>query len=657
MFQSDWKKGAPIALFFHFRPMSSPVFRRFFFLAAILSLYLWASPVFGQSELAATSGSAVVAGNFVQQIDPQSQVITWDGQTGIAVNNLVGADTFYNLGVWGQATVTANVEAGLVWNGHETTSTVSDFYVAPGASGEVDQHATWVGSVLAGYNPNADPNNYPYVELGMAPLTQLSSGAIATGWYNATDPSTGQQNTYFDITSKTFYSAYNNYFTNTPTHNMPLGGGISLQFSAPTDVINSSWGYGDPTGQVAYTMAAAGLARANANTTLVIAAGNATTVSNPSNNVNGPASGYNSISVGAVGNGTATQFNTVAEFSSRGPQDYYDPVHGVVQGVRAPVDLVAPGTTIAAAYYGGQTGGNGLGLSTTQPDIYGGATNLYNTGLAGTSFASPIVAGGVSLLKSVSYLTGMGDESRDTRVIKAVLMNSATKLTGWDNGQHLNGSGVTVTTQALDWAQGAGMLNLNKAFSQYYSGTQDVAGTGGGSIQRLGWDFGTIAKSAVAGQVNHNDYAMNFTLQGTAVLDVTLAWFRNVSLPVFGDNADPELQTLTTQDLGMANLNVEIWNANFTHLYASSESKYSTVQELHYTLPADGEYGIRVTYADQMFGDPVPEDYGLSWNVDDVQVVPEPGVYALLVVACLTIALYQRATIRKGRLSVRAVRS
>jgi len=58
-----------------------------------------------------------------------------------------------------------------------------------------------------------------------------------------------------------------------------------------------------------------------------------------------------------------------------------------------------------------------------------------------------------------------------------------------------------------------------------------------------------------------------------------------------------------------------------------------------------------------MFGDPVPEDYGLSWNVEGVQAVPEPGVYALLAVACLTVALYQRATIRKGRLSVRAVRS
>ena len=37
-------------------------------------------------------------------------------------------------------------------------------------------------------------------------------------------------------------------------------------------------------------------------------------------------------------------------------------------------------------------------------------------------------------------------------MIKAVLMNSADKLAGWDNGQAFNaGLGYVVTTQALDW--------------------------------------------------------------------------------------------------------------------------------------------------------------------------------------------------------------
>jgi len=621
--------------------MPSPFFRRQLSLAVGIAVaVLFCSPaVFAQAIFDSTA--AITVSGSASSTPPAANIITWDGAPGVAVNSLVGADRFYSVGVWGQTTVTANVEAGLIWSGHEITSTMTDTYVAPGASGEVDQHATWVGSIIGGYNPNADQNNYPYYQLGMAPLTQMSSGAIATGWYNAPDE-TGQQTTYFDITPKTFYSAYNNYFTKSWTHSINLGGGITAQFSAPTDVINSSWGYGDSAGQADYTKAADGLARANPQTTLVLSAGNSTSPTNSSNNVGGPASGFNGISVGAVGNYTATQFNGVAEFSSRGPQDYYDPVHGLVPGVRAPVDIVAPGTSIVAAYYGGQTGGNGLGLSTTVPDASGGANNYYSLGVAGTSFASPIVAGGVSLLKSLSYNVGLGDESRDTRVIKAVLMNSATKLPGWDNGQHLDGSGVTVTTQSLDWAQGAGMLNLNKAFDQYIGGTMDVPGTGGGSIARVGWDKGTIAKSALPGQTAHNDYTINFTLQGTATLDATLTWFANLSLPVFTDNADPAQQTLVTDNLGFANLNLEIWSADFTHLYATSMSQYNSVQELHYTLPSDGDYALRVTYADQMYGDPVPEDYGLAWNVEDAQMVPEPSAMALFGVASVVCLVYYR---------------
>lgn len=600
--------------------MLFPAFRKDFWISIGLALCLLTGP-----------------GRLCAQAPPQNEVITWDGQNGISLNSLVGADRFYSANVWGQSTVTANVEAGLIWSGHEVTSTLSGTYVADGAAGEVDMHATWVGSVLGGYNPNSAV--LYYYQLGMAPVTQLESGAIATNWYNETDPVTHQTETYFHITPQSFYSGYNHYFTQAWTHTVYIAQGISTQFSAPTDVINSSWGFGDPTGQSIYTLAADGLARANPLTALVVAAGNSNTATNSSNNVGGPASGFNSISVGAAGNFTATQFTTVADFSSRGPQDYYDPVHGLVKGVRAPVDIVAPGTTIYAAFYGGQTGGNGAALSTTEADPSGGANNWYTPGLDGTSFASPIVAGGVSLLKSLSYNLWMGDESRDTRVIKAVLMNSATKLPGWNNGQQVNASGVTVTTQSLDWSQGAGMLNLNRAFDQYIGGTMDVAGTGGGPVNKLGWDFGQIQKSGVLGQISHNDYAIQFTLQHNAILDVTLTWFRNIGLPTLTGEVSSE-QTLTTSDLGFANLNVEIWNAGFTHLYAASQSKYNNVQALHFTLTEDGAYGIRVTYADQMFGDPIPEDYGLAWSV--VDEVPEPGVMALSGGACLILFVVYR---------------
>src|SRR5204863_7293033 len=92
---------------------------------------------------------------------------------------------------------------------------------------------------------------------------------------------------------------------------------------------------------------------------------------------------------------SVSDFSQVADFSARGPQDYFDPVHGTVHNVRAPVDLVAPGTTIVAAYYGGASGGNGPTLP--NPDPANPATDLYSYPLARTSFPAPIASGGIAL--------------------------------------------------------------------------------------------------------------------------------------------------------------------------------------------------------------------------------------------------------------------
>ena len=205
-------------------------------------------------------------------------------------------------------------------------------------------------------------------------------------------------------------------------------------------------------------------------------------------------------------------------------------------------------------------------------------------------------------------------------------MNSADKLSGWDNGQQANGSGVVVTTQSVDWQQGAGMLDMNKAFDQYLSGTTDVSGTGGGTITKLGWDYGSVATVT-----SHNDYPIVDSLHAGDMMDVTLDWFRDLGDPVFTDNADPDLQTLATSDDGFANLDLQIWDSTFTHLYAESISQYNDVQELHFAIPADGLYGIRVTYAGQMFGTPQAETYGLAW------AVPEPGTAVISVAILLAI--------------------
>jgi hypothetical protein len=579
----------------------------------------------------------------------KNSVVTFDGTNAAVVNTYVGADTFYNSGIFGQETISANIEAGAIWggpSGHQALTLSTYAYAGTGALGEVDRHATWVGSVLGGlnYNELINQGTNSYVDFGIAPLTFLASGSIATTWL---PPEPNPDNTIpsysgsFDTTQAAIYSTYNR-FTNTNTAVNPTINaqypflqfpGAFASFNGVADVINSSWGFGDPGGSDDFTKVIDGLARTYSHTTVVVAAGNFPSSPTPANSVTGPASGYNVIAVGATQTkNTVSDFDQVADFSCRGPQDYFDPVNGTVHNVRAPVDIVAPGTTIVAAYYGGASGGNGPTLP--NPDPANPANDLYSFPLAGTSFAAPIVSGAVSLLDSTSKAIENGytfngipvpnfpSQSRDSRIIKAVLMNSAHKLAGWDNGQHFDAqAGHVVTTQSLDWAQGAGQVDFSRAFLQYIdpTGTHDITGDAGGGVSVNGWDLGALTLAS------HNDYPITALLHAGDLMDVTLTWFRDRGV----NDA-----TQTGTDDGQANLDLQIWDSSFGNLLASSESLYNTSEQLHFTLPSDGTYGFRVVYADQTFGSPMLETYGVAWNV---AAVPEPGMMAagVIVIALL----------------------
>jgi subtilisin family serine protease len=513
--------------------------------------------------------------------------------SGASIADYIGASRFYAAGYTGQNTVTANVEAGHIWggaSGHETLQFMPDdeqhFFTADGADGGVDRHATWVGMILGGRGTAG-------YQTGLAYGTDLRSGAIATNWA-LTPPNWSNS---FIASWRTVFGAYDNFFA-----------------GDPADVINSSWGVTDAKGTALFTMVADSFSVQCPQTTLVVSAGN----SGPgTNTVSGPASGWNSISVGALANDGANRYNAIASFSSRGPQSYYDPVYGTVSGVRAAVDLVAPGDNLTSAYYGGTTGGN-------RGNTADGGTDSYSAGVTGTSFSAPIVAGGVALLKSASKGQGLPTTSLDSRVVRAVLMNSADKdLPGWNNGQTVV-NGVVTTTQSLDWTLGAGRLDLNTAYDQYLSGTTDVAGLSGGEILVQGWDYGQV--DAIGA---HNDYTFTQELLGGSFLDVTLSWFRHRTA------AD----IAVTKDVAFANLDIDVYDAAFTSLIATSKSLYNSSEELHFTIPADGYYGLRVRYAGQMFGSVVGEEYGLAWSAT---AVPEPGGLAVIAAAGLCFLAYRR---------------
>jgi hypothetical protein len=567
---------------------------------------------FSVNPLHANPGSDIFSGEY---IDGSFVSLTF-------VNSLVGWDLFFTSGYAGQGRIVANVEAGHVWQDHEVfirpgeSPAVSLFLTGDGALNEFDFHATMVAHVLAGSGYLTDVGNFTLAGIGMAPLAEIWSGAIATAY--STDILGG-----FSISDISILSTYQPFFE-----------GIGGQRA---DVINSSWGGYDPAANSPVAVALDGMARENPDTALVISAGNS-----DSDPVGSPGSGFNGITVGSLG---GSDFLTPSPFSSRGLVDFYNPVTDeLLQGVRAGVHISAPGEFLFLAAYLGNSGGIGawedaanLGLP-----IDPSPTDLYFLNIDGTSFSSPMVAGGISLLRQVAddenspfNLQGV-DGATDSRVIRSVLMAGATETTGWDNGQILDG-GVIRTSMAVDAVAGAGRLDLETTAEIYLlSGTRNLE-TVGGNITTSGWDFGSI------GVGESVDYFFVDSFQEGSSLTVSLNWFAGRNF--LGLPAD-ETESFSSNDY-FSNLNLQVWKieeGNFFQLVAESVTVYNSTEFLRIELAEEANYGLRVTFLGLVFdtGDHsgVQESYGLAWN--SAAPVPEPSSLMLLLLASVAIYLLRQ---------------
>ena len=364
------------------------------------------------------------------------------------------------------------------------------------------------------------------------------------------------------------------------------------------------------------------------------------------NTVTAPGAAYNIITVGAVSNLTA-KTTSVADFSSR----------GYLASGRSAVEIVAVGADVAmAGFYTNSTFtrtvvqviSNNVGA----PAIYQvGSTGYYPSGPGlpqsplsmvatspGTSFAAPMVSGVAARLVEAAATNFVATPStvtaaQDPRTIKAVLLNSATKLPGWGQGAVAGGTagltgiltgglnGVTTVLQPLDPNQGAGLLNANGAYLQLNAGRQGPLFTNNniranGNVGLIGWDFNTVALSL------SNVYRVASQAQGSMTL--TLDWNRDVTTDA-GTNL---LQ-------GMANLNLNLYTSSdvlFTNvpLVAQSISGIDNVEHLWFTnLPsAFYEFGVGYANYNSLGGPNSPTvNYGIAWNF---QAVPEPSSLLLV---------------------------
>jgi len=498
-------------------------------------------------------------------------------------NDRVGWRPLAEAGFLGSSTVVGNIEAGHIWTGHEvfarnpavTNSFIT--YANPHALNELDFHATMVGHVLAG--SAYDGTGYSLLGVGMVPEATVVSGSVATSF----------SSTSLGSFSTTYDSVVN------PYRALLTGEGVPQ-----ADVINSSWGGFDPAAASAEALALDGLAAQNPNSTLVSSAGNSGAAP-----VGWPGSGYNGITVGALGE---KNFLSPASFTSRGLVDFFDPVTGVVSSnVRVAVDLAAPGDHFYLAAYLGNEGGIAAALPgfVQEPS----PTDLYFIDVGGTSYASPMVAGGLAVLKDAANrdaLWNLNDvpEAHDTRVTKSVLMAGARETYGWNNLQTPGPDGAAVTTQALDAATGAGAMDLMRSAEAYLFGTRGLPDEGGGLIASAGWDFASVSLGGT------NDYFFGGAFGQDVELTVSLNWFAGRSF---------DMDTNLGSNLSFADLNLEVWEVSggaFSSLVGASSTLFNNSEYLRLDLAGNTSYGLRVTFDGMVFDQTAgvtSESYGLAW--------------------------------------------
>ncbi len=277
-----------------------------------------------------------------------------------------------------------------------------------------------------------------------------------------------------------------------------------------------------------------------------------------------PSGTYNAIIVGATG-GTggspSEDYDQVAPYSSRGP----------TSDGRCKPDIVAPGSVMHL------------------PVLGGGWTDSN-----GTSFATPMVAGGAAVLIDMGRQLG---HATDPKVIKSVLLNSAEKLPGWSN----------TPTRPLDYAQGAGQMDLPAAWRQYR-----FAAEGTGTVAGIGWDLREIGFGA------EQVYLPDVALPTGAVITVTLAWDRVVT----ADTEDIETAVYSFDHLD--NLDLHLYRADdLTTPVRSSQSVLDNVEHLHFPVTDAGQYAIGVEMATGTTGD--AETYALAWRVRPGEGLDAPG--------------------------------
>jgi hypothetical protein len=297
-----------------------------------------------------------------------------------------------------------------------------------------------------------------------------------------------------------------------------------------------------------------------------------------------PGAGANVIGVGVVDSvNTSNPVINLAHFALAHPEHSS---YGPTGTGRCKPDLVAPGNCLAA--------------SVTEPNRYEPVGNW-------SSFSAPVVAGTVGLLLQKARqdppLNAAASPDGGNCVIKAILLNSATKLPYWHKGRLQTDDDHSAP---LDYIQGAGMLNAVGAYNQLVAGMN-----GPGKAPAAGWDLNVLDK----GRTPQNSYTITLAQPTDKVITITLVWNRHYA------DVSP-FRAIPAKD---SNLRLELWavdplNQGNDYLLDYSDSSVDNVEHIY--VAADPGYSVyRIVLGFSENENPQEsasnQRYGLAWNTSN----------------------------------------
>lgn len=294
-------------------------------------------------------------------------------------------------------------------------------------------------------------------------------------------------------------------------------------------------------------------------------------------------------------------------------RDDFVAVFGLNNGSATPVPAL-----MAGAYNGitvGLSNGNhsrgGISLDgglRTRPDIVVPTT--------ATSWATPTVGGAAALLMETARGTsGLGNADRSV-VVKSLLFTGATR-----DESEFGGAWTNSPTQPLDAVYGAGELNVLHSHDILVAGEDDA--NSADTVANTGWDLGT--SDAIVPQLYFFDLdTPGFTFEIAA----SLVWNRDIT----PDDIQPGPGLNYVFNPSLANLNLRLFSASGFTLGTEIAASLSEVDNVELILANGLEPG---RYAWQVTSDTSGVDYGFSWNVEGLTLVPEPSIFGLGLVSLM----------------------